>query len=49
MLELNERGKEVQRIMDNLGNVGWKTWYGKTAKEMAEEILQEALHKVSVD
>ena len=48
-MELNERGKEIQRIMNDLGDIACKTWYGKTVKEVVNEIFEEALKKYSVD
>ena len=48
-MELNEHGKEIQRIMNDLGDIVCKTWYGKTVKEVVNEIFEEALRKYSVD
>ena len=38
-MELNEFGKEIQRIISALGDIPTRTLYGKTVEEVVAEII----------
>lgn len=40
-VELNARGKEIQRIMDALADVPYKTFYGMTMEEYVAKIKEQ--------
>ena len=44
VMELNERGKEIQRIISELGDIPCKIFYGKTAEEVVAEIFEKVLN-----
>ena len=39
IMELNEFGKEIQRIISALGDIPTRTFYGKTVEEVVAEII----------
>lgn len=42
-MELSECGKEIQRIMSEIGDIPCKTFYGKTVEEVVAEIIKEVI------
>lgn len=43
-MKLNERGKEIQRIISELGDIPCKTFCGKTVEEVVAEIFEKVLN-----
>lgn len=43
-MELNERGREIQRIISELGDIPCKIFYGKTVEEVVAEIFEKVLN-----
>ena len=43
-MELNECGKEIQRIISELGDIPYKIFCGKTVEEVVAEIFEKVLN-----
>ena len=47
-IEFNERGKEIERIINSLGDIPFKTFYGITMEEYINKLICECENTLKV-